>query len=246
MKIGILLLSTTNGRSWKSIKESYLYNIFTKTFLNTIDKKHEYVVYIGIDKYDFILNNTAEQSELTRFSCVFSNTEFKFIVFPSTIEKGYLTKMWNIVHKQAYEEHCDYFYQCGDDIAFHSKQWVNACINKLQENNNIGLTGPINNNNRILTQSFVSRKHMKIFGYYFPEEIKNWGCDDWYNYVYKPNYFYPLADHYCSNNGGEERYHIDNNPNFKLNFNNNLIQLREKANLIAENDKTKIQKYLNK
>ena len=55
---------------------------------------------------------------------------------------------------------------------------------KLEENNNIGLTGPINNNSSILTQAFVSRRHMLIFGWFFPEEIKNWYCDDWYNIIY--------------------------------------------------------------
>ena len=38
----------------------------------------------------------------------------------------------------------------------------------LKSKNNIGLTGPINNNNIGLTQSFVSRKHMEIFNWYFP------------------------------------------------------------------------------
>ena len=33
-------------------------------------------------------------------------------------------------------------------------------------NNDLGLAGPINNNNRILTQAFVSRKHMEIFGWF--------------------------------------------------------------------------------
>ena len=74
----------------------------------------------------------------------------------------------------------------------------------LQLHDNIGLTGPINNNHRILTQSFVSTmQHMEIFGWYFPEEIINWCCDDWYNLVYQPNYFYPLINHFCGNYGGD-------------------------------------------
>ena len=55
-----------------------------------------------------------------------------------------------------------YFYQCGDDINFKGNNGVNDSKKNLQDNNNIGLTGPINN--RILTQAFVSRKHMEIFG----------------------------------------------------------------------------------
>ena len=100
---------------------------------------------------------------------------------------------WNIIFLKAYQDSCDYFYQCGDDINFKTSGWINDSISILEQHNNIGLTGPINNNNYILTQAFVSRKHMEIFGYFFPENIINWGCDDWYNFVYKPDYFFPLS-----------------------------------------------------
>ena len=102
--------------------------------------------------------------------------------------------MWNVLFKKAYEDGCDYFYQCGDDICFKTEGWVNDCIKTLIKNRNIGLTGPINNNSSILTQAFVSRKHMEIFGWFFPKEIKNWCCDDWYNMVYYPKYLYPLKE----------------------------------------------------
>jgi hypothetical protein len=77
-----------------------------------------------------------------------------------------------------------------DDISFKTKGWVNDCIKVLQANKDIGLTGPLNNNNKILTQSFVSRKHYELFGFYFPEEIINWYCDDWINIVYKKLYVF--------------------------------------------------------
>ena len=51
---------------------------------------------------------------------------------------------------------------------------------------------------------------MLIFGWFFPEEIKNWYCDDWYNIIYKPYHFFPLTKHVCYNNGGEPRYNIVN------------------------------------
>ena len=103
------------------------------------------------------------------------------------------------------------------------------CEEILKKYDGIGLTGPINNNNRILTQSFVSRKHMEIFGFYFPEELINWGIDDWYNYVYQPNYFYPLKNHFCSNDGGAPRYDIDGDPEFMNDYQRNVYNLRKKA-----------------
>jgi hypothetical protein len=243
-KIGMLLISTSNGRNWKNMKETYLFNIFTKSFLNSIDKDNEYIVYIGIDKNDPILDNKKEQIQIERFSLVFKNVSFKFITFDESVDKGHHTKMWNIVHQVAYDEGCHYFYQCGDDICFKTNNWVIVSIKTLQKNNDIGITGPVNNNNRILTQSFVSRKHMEIFGFYFPEEIKNWTDDDWYNFVYQPNHFFPLNDHYCSNDGGNPRYNVDGDPTFFNNYKKNVYELRRKAYLLAQEHKKLIEGYI--
>ena len=43
----------------------------------------------------------------------------------------------------AYDDNCDYFYQCGDDIEFMDKDWKKDCINILKSHNNEGVTGPI-------------------------------------------------------------------------------------------------------
>ena len=66
----------------------------------------------------------------------------------------------------------------------------------------------------IQTQSFVSRKHMEIFGFYFPKEIKNWFCDDWITKIYYPNFFY-LLNHKLRNMGGEPRYDVVSEPPWK-------------------------------
>lgn len=251
-KIAMLIITTSNKRdTWNNIKDSYLYNMTLKTFLLTMDKENKYKFYIGIDKDDRIFDRKDEQEEIMRFSKVFPNIDFEFIVYDnSKIEKGHVTKMWNILFKKAYDDKFDYFYQCGDDINFKTKGWINHSIKVLKSNNNIGLTGPINNNNRILTQSFVSRKHMEIFGWYFPEQIKNWCCDDWYNMVYHPNYLYPLTQYYAENGGGEPRYDINNDKNFTGNgnnmiFSNNIQNLRNRTQLMANEHKKLIQNYLN-
>jgi hypothetical protein len=250
-KIAILIITTSNKRdNWKCVKETYLYNLTLKTLLLTYDKEHTYKFYIGIDEKDRIFDNSENQSEITRFTKAFSNVEFEFVVYDKEkIEKGYCTMMWNILFKKAYENGYNYFYQCGDDIIFKTKGWINDSIKMLKIHDNIGLTGPINNNNRILTQSFVSRKHMEIFGWYFPEEIKNWCCDDWYNMVYSPDYIYPLSKHYAENSGGNPRYNINNDPNFAGNtqtiFIDNLNKLRITTQKLADTHKKLIVEYIN-
>ena len=241
MKIALLIPSTSNGRPWTSIKESYLYHLTFKTFLLTQDLEHEYVFYIGIDRGDKIYDGP-QKDEFIRFKSIYKNIDIQFIYMDCN--KGHLTRMWNILFQRAYDEGCHYFFQCGDDIKFHTKGWVNDCIITLSKNNNIGITGPVNNNHFILTQVFVSRVHMEIFEWFFPEEIINWGCDDWYNWVYKPSHFFPLKKHYCSNEGGTPRYAINNNSSFMKNYKYNVEKIRKSSRELAERHKNKISLYL--
>tara|TARA_B110001452_G_scaffold265957_1_gene271687 strand:+ start:2283 stop:3050 length:768 start_codon:yes stop_codon:yes gene_type:complete len=248
-KIALLILATSKNRdNWVTIKDTYLFNMTLKTFLLTQDKEHKYLFYVGIDKDDRLFDKEDQQQEITRFSKAFPNVEFKFITMEA-IQKGYVTLMWNKLFEDAFKQDCEYFYQCGDDMEFKTKGWINDCIKALKTHNDIGLAGPINNNSRILTQAFVSRKHMEIFGWFFPKEIKNWCCDDWYNMVYHPKYLYPLHNHLSINNGGQPRYDINNNPNFtgktQMTFGMNVNKLRQEAQQLANQHKKLIETYLN-
>jgi hypothetical protein len=247
IKIAILILATSKKRdSWVNIKDSYLFNMTLKSFLTTFDREHDYIFYVGIDKDDRIFSKREEQEEIIRFNNVFKNIEFVFMTMDE-IPKGHVTQMWNRLFSDAYKRSCDYYYQCGDDMEFTTKGWINDCIKVLKSNNDIGLAGPINNNNRILTQAFVSYKHMDIFGWFFPIEIKNWCCDDWYNMVYHPQYLYPLYNHFAVNLGGEPRYDINNNPNFtdnELVATINVSMLRKNTLELANKHKDLIEQYI--
>lgn len=225
--VAFLIPTTSNKRNeWNTIKDSYLFHSI-KSFLTSrqYQDNNTYIIYIGYDDNDRIFSVQEQQNELKRFEQVFQDVSFLFYTM-SDIPKGHLTKMWNRLFQHAYDDGCEYFYQCGDDILYKTKGWVQASILMLQQHNNIGITGPINNNPRILTQTMVSRKHMEIFGWFFPEDIINWCCDDWYNWVYHPEHFYPLSNHYCANVGGQPRYIIDNNQDFHKN--QTLLELKTK------------------
>lgn len=247
MKIGLLIPTTSLKRNeWKYVIHSYIYSLTMKTFLETYDPEHSYTFYIGIDHGDRIFDSSASKNRICQYlQKTDSRINIEFI-YMSECKKGHLTAMWNKLFKKAYDDGCDYFYQCGDDISFETKGWVNASIQTLNEHNNIGLTGPFNNNNLILTQAFVSRKHMDIFGWFFPEEIINWGCDDWYNCVYKPDHFFPLKGHFCANKGGEPRYIINNNPSYNSDWQVNTQQLRSYANIISLKYKPLLHTFLEK
>jgi hypothetical protein len=243
MSLAILIPCTSNGRpEWKTIMDTYLYNFTLKTFLLTYDKDVISRFYIGYDEGDRIFANLEEQAKILRFLSVMKNVSIEFVSMKD-IKKGHLTVMWNRLYEKAYNDGFNYFFQCGDDINFKTVGWIKECISILNEHNDIGLTGPVNNNNRILTQSFVSRRHMEIMGYFFPPEIINWCCDDWINEVYRPDYFYPAMSHFCSNDGGAERYTINDNPFFKndfISYQKNTIQLRTSILPLVRRDKLKL------
>lgn len=240
MKIGLLIPSTSNARDWNSYQDTYLYNLSLKTFLITYDKEHEYIFYVGIDRGDKIYDNPENIEGFNRFVSVMENVTIDF-VYMDGIEKGYLTKMWNRLYEKAYAENCDYFFQCGDDIAFRTNGWINECIKKILSSNGLGMTGPINNNPYILTQTFVSRKHMETFRYYFPEELINWYCDDWINEVYKERKLcFPLIRHFCENIGGDPRYNIHNDTNFQNNSSAKRAMIRHLCSQLVIRDVAKI------
>jgi hypothetical protein len=217
-----------------------------KTFLITYNQEHKYTFYIGFDRGDRIFDQSGQQLHIQRFVSIMKNTSIKFIPMEN-ITKGHLTKMWNALFKRAYDDGCEYFYQCGDDIEFKTPGWVNASISKLAESNDIGMTGPINNNSRLLTQSFVSRRHMDLFGYYFPEEILNWFCDDWINEIYKKiGHFYPLLNHFSINMGGNPRYVINNDEKFKNNFSANFSKMSKYCTSLVDRDYMRISDKLYK
>ena len=138
-KIGFLILATSNNRDdWKSIKDSYLYNLTLKSSLLTIDTEHKYIYYIGIDKNDRIFDKQNEQKEILKFQNAFKHITIEFLVYDNEkIPKGYHTLMWNVLFEKAYNDGCEYFYQCGDDIEFKTKNWINDSINMLKSKNNI-------------------------------------------------------------------------------------------------------------
>jgi len=263
-RIGILIPTTSKGRSeWNTIVDTYLFKYTMKTFLQTRSPQHHYTFYIGVDNDDRVFSMPANRQLVYQLKADYPKTSYKFISMAGA-EKGHLTKMWNILFRYAYDQGCDYFFQCGDDINFKSKYWVDDAICVLEKNNNVGVTAPICvaeklQQPKILTQSFVSRKHMEIFGWYFPESIVNWFCDNWINDVYTPNNHFPLINHHCCNDGGPERYAIGTlnsrikaGSNFLDNFKKpvqqsvDLHKLYKEARDLASKHKQLIEKFLKK
>jgi hypothetical protein len=241
LTVALLIPSTSFGRDeWKSAKDTYLYTHTLRTFAITYNKGYEYRFYIGIDRGDRLYDSEEVKTFFRRFVGVLTNVTIEF-VYMDDIAKGHLTVMWNRLFERAFADGCDFFFQCGDDISFETAGWVGDCVAELEQRNGVGLTGPINNNNRILTQTFVSRKHMDLFGYYFPPEIINWCCDDWINWVYQHlGAFCPLRQHLCLNVGGAPRYVVANDPEKQRHLARTVVELRAHCQTLVQRDVARV------
>lgn len=202
-KVALIIPSTSKNRSWDSPNDSLLYKTI-ESFKQSTNDNFECKLYIGHDCDDSFYNN---KDNIT----FYENQGIPIEFIQLNVEKGHVTKMWNILAMRAYNDGFEYLYACGDDIIFNNTGWMDECINVLLQNNNIGLSGmiTIDGNSYILTQCFVHRTHLDIFNFFYPEEIINWHCDDWINLVYRDMVYKLPSDKYtCSNAGGKERYTI--------------------------------------
>ena len=207
IKIGFIIPTTSNKRDWKRAQDSLLF-LSLSSFYKTKSNGYKYKFFIGHDHDDPFYTEKVKMILTDEFSASYIDIEF----YPLSVEKGHVTKMWNILADKALAWGADYLYQCGDDISYSQVGWLDECVKTLSQHGNLGLTGPknINGNTRILTQCFVHRSHVEKLGYFFPEEIRNWYCDDWINGIYRnlgSHYAIPDA-FYCANLGGAERYNI--------------------------------------
>lgn len=209
--IAILVLGTSKNQGWNTIKDSYLWETFLLSFFKFFNTKYKYKLFVGVDNDDSIYNDKDNQNLIREFC----NDKIEIEFFDmNEIENGNLSKMWNRLFKQAFEEGFDYFFQCGDDVYFTSVEMFDKCLQTLKENKNMGVTGPHYTafmsilEKDVLKQTFVSKKHYEIFGFLFPDEIKNKSIYNWLSTIYKSSgKFFPIQDILPIHNiGGYARY----------------------------------------
>ena len=222
IKIGIIIPSTNKNLNITSYLKTYFMSIFLSSFLKTRCLDYKIIpifckIYLIIDHDDPIYSQNEERNMIKKIIDPIQNLDIEFIL-NETVEKGWVTHLWNIGFKKAFDEKCDYFLQCGDDLDFLDKEWLSELIDIMKSHNDIGITGPFDwgrykfaidqgkQTKFILTQSFVSKKHMEIFGFYFPEEIKNWYCDDWITKIYMNANKLWFCKKRIINKGGNPRY----------------------------------------
>lgn len=219
-KIGLLVPSTTN-KTDKQIENMTLLTTFLPSLIASINprRRDEYVLYLGYDIGDEVYDNKEQMKVVSdKIRALVIGKPITVKCYRMNNDKKSVVSLWNRLYKLAYDEGCDYFYQLGDDIRFEPVAWAEPFITKLKEYGDVGVVGPqdrVEIYRRIMTQSFVSRKHYEIFGYYYPDVFKNWFSDNWITDVYdldRSFVFQNIGIRNCLAGGfKQQRYEIDYN-----------------------------------
>ena len=210
MKIGILIPTTTFKTKFKKLEDTFLFKICLPSLLNTINNQHTYELYLAIDDNDKVYSKLQNHKKLLNKNTYKNiNKNIKLtphILSTKKIEKGNVVGYWNMCYEKAYNDNCEYFVQCGDDIIFYDKNWLDQCIHHLKLNMDYGVSTPVDIRNKdLMTQSVVSRKHYELFGYYYPPELKSWFCDNYITDLYKDS-LGTFVRARLENKGGDPRY----------------------------------------
>ncbi len=203
-KVAFLIPSTTNKRDeWNEAQDTYLWKILCES-LEKYTPAHEIKLFIGYDDDDRIYSVAEER---LKFRARFMN--FKIEWFPMIHKKGKVNLIWNSLAYEALKQEYDYLKVLGDDIRMpNDNGWLGCFINKLKKNENIGFSAGWSNNDQIPTQFLIHKTHINIFGFVYPNEIPNWGVDNWLYDIYPEKYRNWIKSFPLLNVGGQPRYEI--------------------------------------
>lgn len=200
----------------------HLLQTFFKSMLNSISADewlhYQYVIYVGYDEDDPVLDqrrpDLLKAIDRMRGEAHRRDVLFKFHRLPAA---KCVTLLWNLLFLDAIVDGNDYFYQVNDDVALLDAGWTSKFVAKLQNSDGFGVTGPNDQlwNCRLLTQSFVSRRHWEIFGWYYPIVIKDWYSDNWISEVYGSDHTYCVQDAAIRNGATSTRYNICDKPKWR-------------------------------
>ncbi len=176
-------------QSWKNFKQSDLYRFFLKSVYETTRESfriYDIALHVGVNDNDhFFVNRTDEAMLVAAHEFGMNLTFYKYkMTEPDTLPM-------NSLMQDAANTGAHYLVRLNDDTEIMTKGWIPYAVAKLRSFSppNIGVVGPIckQGNTRILTHDMVHRKHLDIFGSYYPKILKNWYIDDWISTVYGPS-----------------------------------------------------------
>jgi len=204
-RIAFLVPATTHKRDWKDYTETDLYMFLMKSLEEHPPSGVEITILVGYD-HDDTMYSVAENR--MRFNAVFPFT-IKWYEYDGSY-KGKPTWIWNSLGDIAVNQGFEWFKALGSDIIVpKDKGWIGKMINDLKKSKKVGLSAGDSGNPELpMTQFLIHKTHIQIFGWIFPPQIENWGCDNWIQEVYPEKYIHYSPHLKLLNLGGSPRYEI--------------------------------------
>lgn len=173
----------------------------------------QHTLYIGYDVGDLLFDSVDHSEsavkEIAKYFPKETWGKLNFKLMRGPPAHGDVDYIWNFLFRQAYIDGCDYFLQLVDDVAFPPSNWADAFALELQSRNppNFGITGN-NDMGDVMTQPFVHRTHIELWGSFYPPVFHNWFGDTWCSHIYKNSgYATPTHGYAVMNTNVEgERY----------------------------------------
>jgi hypothetical protein len=106
VRLAVLALSTSRGRQWSMVEESYLFTKLLTSLAKTKDPSVDYCVFVGVDFDDALFANRIGSSEH------FEGIEVRWLGLREP--KGHVTRMWNRLFELALLESFFLILQRGD------------------------------------------------------------------------------------------------------------------------------------
>ena len=204
-RIAFLVPATTHKRDWTDYTETDLYMFLMKSLEEHPPSGVEITILVGYD-HDDTMYSVAENR--MRFNAVFPFT-IKWYEYDASY-KGKPTWIWNSLGDIAVNQGFEWFKALGSDIIVpKDKGWIGKMINDLKKSKKVGLSAGDSGNPELpMTQFLIHKTHIQIFGWIFPPQIENWGCDNWIQEVYPEKYIHYSPHLKLLNLGGSPRYEI--------------------------------------
>lgn len=222
-KTKIALLIPTKNKPGSVPREIHLVKNFVKSLVSSITggewSQFQYSLYLGYDRDDPVLDKKRDELQQVISELAGPHTDSLLVKYHLLPTAKCVTLLWNMLFLDALHDGNDYFYQINDDVTIVSPGWSTSFVSKLRKSNDVGVVGPNDYlwRCRLLTQSFVSRKHHEIFGWYFPTEIKDWFSDNWITAVYGASRTQCDSKMYIKNSNAATRYHVCSEPRWREN-----------------------------
>lgn len=220
-KTKIAFLIPSKNKVTETPEQIHLVSNFLRSLLASITAEEwgrfQYVLYVGYDRDDPVLDERRGELKDVLDALLGGHQSSVLVKFHQLPTAKCITLLWNILFVDAVQDGNDYFYQVNDDVTLESPGWSTVFVNSLRAKGDFGVVGPNDRmwDCRLLTQSFVSRRHYEIFRWYFPIEIKDWYSDNWVSQVYGAEHTQCLKALFIRNGASSTRYNVCSVPKWR-------------------------------